>query len=139
MSVINDQTVNKGPERGVACPVAQGKFGYPVVESKAGAAAVRELGPRLQSSACDRFRKRRIQACWVEQRGQQGPRSTQQQNPAVAPVELHGPMSFSEKKNQTQLGARSCYPQNAEFLMYSYGIFYHLGVFARNLNEAALL
>lgn len=37
--------------------VAQGKFGYPVVVHKAGAAAVREVCPRVQSLACDCLRR----------------------------------------------------------------------------------
>lgn len=45
MHVIADQTVNKGLER---CVAAQGKFGNPVAESRAGAGAVSELGAHAQ-------------------------------------------------------------------------------------------
>lgn len=44
MSVITDETVNRGLECCVVCPAAQGKFGYPAVERKAVAAVVCELG-----------------------------------------------------------------------------------------------
>lgn len=47
MSVITNQTVNRGLERSVVCPVAQGKFGYSAVEHKAVAAAVCELWLRV--------------------------------------------------------------------------------------------
>lgn len=118
VSVITSQTVNKGRECCVACYVAWGKFGYPTVESKAGAAAACKLWPRLQSLACDCFRKRDVLGR-AEKAVETSEHLTAKPS-SRSHGAAYGPMSFSEKK----LVGNKNEPQNAEFLMCSYGIFY---------------